>query len=158
MDKQGFWERRSLDELSDEEWESLCDGCGRCCLHTFEDEDSGAVYASDVACQLLDVRHCRCTDYLNRLYRVSRCLDVRKLPRASYRWLPVTCAYRRLDEGRGLAPWHPLVSGDPDSVHRAGISVAAFARAATDADGPAADDVTLLEWHTDGSVNRVDEC
>ena len=118
-----FWKSKSLDDMSIDEWESLCDGCGRYCLHKLEDEDSGHVDYTNIACRLLNLGTCRCTNYPARHDLVSDCLAltpkaVRKTP-----WLPPTCAYRMVNEGHDLAWWHPLVSSDPDTVHQAGISV-----------------------------------
>jgi uncharacterized protein len=118
-----FWRSKPLDAMTPAEWESLCDGCARCCLVKLEDEDTGMVYPTDVGCTLLDGEACRCRDYAGRQERVSDC--VRLTPQAvrDIPWLPPTCAYRLLAEGRDLAWWHPLVSGDPETVHSAGISV-----------------------------------
>ena len=123
-DDRPFWQRKSLKEMTDSEWESLCDGCGRCCLVKLEDaDDSSRTYFTDVGCRLLDGETCRCSDYPNRSARVKDC--VRLTPRNINRivWLPPTCAYRMLADGGDLYWWHPLVSGDPDTVHQAGISV-----------------------------------
>jgi uncharacterized cysteine cluster protein YcgN (CxxCxxCC family) len=118
-----FWRRKRLEELSPDEWEALCDGCGRCCLHKLEDADTRELSYTRVACRLLDLDTCRCGDYANRHRRVPDCVSITPAVLRSCRWLPWTCAYRRLAEGRDLAWWHPLVSGDAATVVQAGISV-----------------------------------
>lgn len=118
-----FWKSKSLADMSRAEWESLCDGCGRCCLHKLEDVDSGQVHYTRVACRLLDLQSCRCSDYLRRTARVPDCEVLTAANLQTIDWLPSTCAYRLLAEHKDLPDWHPLISGDPDSVHRAGISV-----------------------------------
>ncbi len=120
---ENFWEVKSLAQMNNKEWEALCDGCGKCCLHKLEDEDDGALYYTDIACQLLDVETCRCTDYGNRLKKVPDCLTLTADGLADVHFLPDTCAYRLLSENKPLESWHPLVSGTAKSVHHADVSV-----------------------------------
>ena len=124
MAQQVFWIQKSLQEMTQEEFEAVCDGCGKCCLHKLEDEDSGDVFYTKVACRFLDHNTCRCQSYSNRQQKVPDCVVLTPATVAETYWLPETCAYRLLDEGLPLFDWHPLVSGDPDSVHRAKMSVA----------------------------------
>ena len=119
-----FWRAKTLAQMNAREWESLCDGCGRCCLVKLEDDDTGEVHYTDVGCRLLDAGSCRCRDYRRRQRKVADCVRLTPESVASLSWLPPTCAYRLLDEGRDLPSWHPLVSGDPATVHAAGVSVA----------------------------------
>jgi uncharacterized cysteine cluster protein YcgN (CxxCxxCC family) len=123
METRPFWERKKLAELTHDEWESLCDGCGRCCLKKLEDEATGKIAYTDVACKLLDRERCRCRRYAGRHALVPDCVALDAADEHAFDWLPTTCAYRKVAAGQGLEWWHPLVSGDPDSVHRAGISV-----------------------------------
>lgn len=125
--RERFWEQYPLEELTAEEWEALCDGCGQCCLLKFQDEESGELAVLNLACELLDVHSCRCSDYESRLERVPECTRLTPERVEEFRWLPHSCAYRRVAEGRKLARWHPLLSGDPERVHRKGVSVRSFA-------------------------------
>ena len=118
-----FWKTKSLAEMTGAEWESLCDGCARCCLEKLEDEDTGEISFTDGACSLWDTGACRCTDYANRLEFIPECERLTPQNVTTLEWIPSTCAYRLVAEGRDLYWWHPLVSGDPETVHQAGISV-----------------------------------
>ena len=117
-----FWKTKPLNAMTRAEWESLCDGCGRCCLHKLR-EDEGALHHTEIACRLLDGATARCTDYANRKRRVPDCIRLTPARLQKMDWLPPTCAYRLLSEERDLPEWHPLRSGDPESVVRAGVSV-----------------------------------
>lgn len=117
-----FW-RKGLENLDKQEWESLCDGCGRCCLVKLEDEDTGKIHFTDVACKLFDCQTCRCRDYASRRRKVRDCIKLTPENLKTIPWLPPTCAYRLVMEGKDLPWWHPLVSGTPDTVHEAGVSV-----------------------------------
>lgn len=124
MSAQSFWRHKSLDEMSLEEWEALCDGCGKCCLVKLEDEDTGEIHYTDVACALLDAEKCRCTDYSNRQKRVSNCMTLTPENINDVKhWMPTSCAYRLLADGKPLPQWHYLECGDRQAVHSAGKSV-----------------------------------
>ena len=118
-----FWKTKTLDEMSDAEWESLCDGCGKCCLIGIEDEANGEILLTDVACKLFDGATCRCSDYANRKAKVPDCVKLTPQNVKELYWLPKTCAYRLVANGEDLRWWHPLVSGDPETVYKANVSV-----------------------------------
>ena len=118
-----FWRRKRLDEMSESEWESLCDGCGRCCLVKLEEDETENIYFTDVGCRMLDAEACRCRDYANRSEAVHDCVRLTPTVVDEIGWLPPTCGYRLIADGKDLYWWHPLVSGDPDTVHQAGVSV-----------------------------------
>lgn len=124
MSEEPFWKRKTLAEMTREEWESLCDGCGKCCVLKLEDVDTGDIYYTDVACKLLDCDDCSCTDYANRKAIVPDCVILTPERLESLHWMPKSCAYRRLNEGMDLPDWHPLVTGEPESTRLSGNSVA----------------------------------
>lgn len=131
-----FWLRKSLSQMTDSEWESLCDGCGRCCLNKLEEDESALeTFYTDVGCRLLDGQSCRCRDYKRRLDLVDDCVQLTPETLKTIKWLPPSCAYVLLAQGRDLYWWHPLVSGDPETVHAAGVSVRGRVRA-TELDVP----------------------
>ena len=127
-----FWEK-PLASLNREEWESLCDGCGKCCLHKLEDDFTGEVVPTNVACKLLDLQSCRCSNYRGRRAYVPDCIRLTAAKIETYAWLPTTCAYRLRAEGKPLPEWHHLVCGDPEAVHRAGVSVRGWTVSETEA-------------------------
>jgi uncharacterized cysteine cluster protein YcgN (CxxCxxCC family) len=141
-----FWRRKSLEEMNPSEWESLCDGCARCCLVKLEDEDTGEIHFTDIGCKLLDAKTCRCRDYKRRRQKVRDCVKLTPDAVRTLSWLPVTCAYRLVAEGKDLADWHPLVSGSPDSVHEAGVSVRGRVQATEDEIPDADLEDHIVQW------------
>lgn len=138
-----FWKTKTLPEMTTHEWESLCDGCGKCCLHKLEDEDTGEIYFTSIACRLIDLTTCRCTQYAKRTQIIPDCLDLRQMETTQYHWLPSSCAYRLIHEGKDLPAWHPLLSKTPKSVETAGISIRSYAQ--EEADNQDLEDF-ILEW------------
>jgi uncharacterized cysteine cluster protein YcgN (CxxCxxCC family) len=138
-----FWQAKTLEEMTPEEWESLCDGCGRCCLHKLRFDVDESLGFTNVACRLLDLETCRCTRYETRHRYVPDCVTLTPAEVRAIDWLPPSCAYRLLAEGKKLAWWHPLVSGSPETVHEAGISVRGRVVGERDA-GPL--DHHLVDW------------
>jgi uncharacterized cysteine cluster protein YcgN (CxxCxxCC family) len=118
-----FWRRKPLDDMTDREWESLCDGCARCCLNKLEEEGTDRTFYTNVGCRLLDGKTCQCRDYPHRLDQVDDCVRLTPESLKEITWLPPSCAYVLLAEGKDLYWWHPLVSGDPETVHAGGVSV-----------------------------------
>ncbi len=143
MSRDAFWRRKPLEALSHEEWESLCDGCGLCCLHKLEDADTGEIHHTRVACRLLDTSSARCRHYARRHRLVPDCLSLSPEGARSLEWLPPSCAYRLVAAGEDLPHWHPLVSGDAESVHRAGVSVRGWAVSEARAGDPEAHVIDL---------------
>ncbi len=128
MSAGNFWETKTLEQMSPKEWESLCDGCGLCCLVKIEDEESGEVFNTTVSCRQLDIEACRCRDYKNRLTEAPMCIQLTLENLPELNWLPETCAYKRLYESKSLPLWHPLITGNKNSVHEAGFSARWFAQ------------------------------
>ncbi|MGR9036230.1 MAG: YcgN family cysteine cluster protein [Gammaproteobacteria bacterium] len=122
-----FWKTKQLSEMTNEEWESLCDGCGKCCLIKLEDDKTGEVYYTGVVCNLIDLKTCRCSRYADRTCLVPECLDLKQHNLSDLDWLPSTCAYRLLNNGEELPSWHPLLTGSRQSVRNAGVSIASYA-------------------------------
>lgn len=138
-----FWREKPLSKLTQDEWEALCDGCAKCCLQRLEDEDSGEVYTTNIVCRYLNEEECRCSDYANRSVNVPDCVSVTlELLQDPY-WLPSTCAYRLLAEGKELPAWHPLISGTQESVANSGNSIKGRVICETQADSP---EHHLIEW------------
>ncbi len=140
-----FWQRKSLGEMTAGEWESLCDGCARCCLVKLQDVAADTTEYTDVACRLLDSATCRCTNYANRKAVVPDCVVLTADSIADLEWMPSTCAYRLIAEGRDLQWWHPLISGDPETVHQAGVSVRHRVLSETEVDEDALED-RIVDW------------
>ncbi|MGD9738283.1 MAG: YcgN family cysteine cluster protein [Bauldia sp.] len=148
-----FWRTVPLEAMTPQQWESLCDGCARCCLNKLEDEDTGEIAWTAVSCRLLDTESCRCSDYEHRRDKVPDCIQLTPETARTLSWLPPTCAYRLVAEGRDLYWWHPLVSGSAETVHQAGISVRD--RAISE------DDVPFAMWEhmiVDWPALAADEC
>ncbi|MGZ8190004.1 MAG: YcgN family cysteine cluster protein [Methylococcaceae bacterium] len=140
-----FWKTKKLAEMTTEEWESLCDNCGKCCLHKLEDEDTGQIAFTSVACRLIDLKICRCTRYSERTRLVPECLDLKQYDFVEYHWLPSTCAYRLLNEGKELPQWHPLLTGTGQSTREAGITISSYAIKESDVGDDDLEDY-ILDW------------
>lgn len=122
-----FWLNKKPHEMTEQEWESLCDNCGKCCLHKLEDEDTGEIYYTSVVCNLINLDTCRCTRYSERTRLVPDCLDLKQHDFKEFTWLPSTCAYRLIADGKPLPDWHPLLSGNLASVQEAGVAISSYA-------------------------------
>lgn len=141
-----FWKTKKLADMTSQEWESLCDHCGKCCLHKLEDEDTGDIYFTRVACKLLDLSTCRCTRYSERTRLVPECLNLKQYDFAEYDWLPATCAYRLVNAGEELPDWHPLLSENTDSVQESGESIHAYAIKESEVDDIEDLEDYIIEW------------
>ncbi|MDQ7090107.1 MAG: YcgN family cysteine cluster protein [Methylococcales bacterium] len=141
-----FWETKALEEMTTDEWESLCDSCGKCCLVKLEDEDTGDIYFTRVVCNLIEFKTCRCSRYLERCTLVPECIDLKQDANfKNYTWLPKTCAYRLLADNKPLPSWHPLITGDPLSVRDAGVSIQSYAIKESEVDDEDLEDY-IIDW------------
>jgi uncharacterized cysteine cluster protein YcgN (CxxCxxCC family) len=138
-----FWKTKKLGEMTTEEWESLCDRCGKCCLIKLEDDATREVHFTSVVCRYIDLKTCRCTRYGERTRLVPQCLDLKQHDFAEFNWLPSTCAYRLLSDGEDLPAWHPLLTGNGKSVEKAGISIKSYAMKETEIDRP---EEHIIRW------------
>lgn len=138
-----FWRTKKLADMTTEEWESLCDNCGKCCLHKLENAVTGRIVFTNVACRLINLKTCRCTQYNERTKLVPECLDLKQYDFANHGWLPSTCAYRLINDGKELPSWHPLVSGNTASVTKSGVSITSYA--IKEADSRSLED-HIIEW------------
>ncbi len=145
MMEKAFWQTTALADMNEAQWESLCDGCALCCLHKLQDEQTGDVHYTKIACRLLDLKTCRCTDYANRTQRVPECVDLKPARNADFMALPDTCAYKRLYCGQDIPDWHPLKSGKADAALNAGVSVYGRAISERDYQGDYDEDTPLLD-------------
>ena len=140
-----FWKNKAPAEFSQTEWESLCDNCGKCCLHKYEDIDSAEVYYTSVSCRYLDTESCHCTDYANRSSNVPDCINLTPKELEDPYWLPSTCAYKLIAQNNDLPKWHPLLTGNPDSTRETGNSISGLATSENDADNP---ENFYIDWIT----------
>jgi len=138
-----FWETKTLAEMTTAEWESVCDNCGKCCLNKLQDEDSGDIYFTSVVCNLIDLDSCRCTRYSERCTLVPECLDLKQHDFSDYTWLPSTCAYRLLTDRKKLPDWHPLISGNKESVQEVGVAISSYAMKESEVDNL---EDHIIEW------------
>ena len=138
-----FWKTKKLSEMTTEEWESICDSCGKCCLNKLEDEDTGEIYFTSVVCNLIDLDTCRCTRYSERCTLVPECIDLKQHDFSEYNWLPSTCAYRLLVDGKDLPDWHPLISGNKNSAQEAGVAISSYAMKESEIDDL---EDHIIEW------------
>jgi len=145
---QPFWQSKTLEDMTQEEWESLCDGCAKCCLIKLEDEDTGEIASTRLHCALLDAETCQCSDYANRKQKVPDCVILTPRSISELRWMPASCAYRLVHEGRPLPDWHHLVCGDRNRVHLCGASIQGRTLSEETLFDP--DDIEqIAEWITD---------
>ncbi|KAF3981448.1 MAG: YcgN family cysteine cluster protein [Methylococcales symbiont of Hymedesmia sp. n. MRB-2018] len=138
-----FWESKKLSEMTTDEWESICDGCGKCCLNKLEDEDTGKIFFTSIVCNLIDLDSCQCTRYQERTTLVPDCLDLKQHDFSEYNWLPATCSYRLLIDGKPLPCWHPLISKNSESIKEAGVSICSYAMKESEIDNL---EDHIIEW------------